>query len=191
MDMKPSEKHSLHNHLLIFKQTTSPNKILCLVQVGPNMFIEEFSYPNPSQQLHPFSLQNNMCFQVHAFFCKGSPSCKSMMPPFFQRFWLLFFLKAVSHFCHFSNGCWLHNLFFKGYSTPFLQMFFAFSKQSATTFFPKAASNLFCKGCAYIPYPFLQRVFLLAFFPKEPPFFQRLPFLQSVNLFCCLDQLCP
>ena len=92
------------------------------------------------------------------------------MPPFFQRFWLLFFLKAVSHFCHFSNGCWLHNLFFKGYSAPFLQMFFAFSKQVATTFFPKAASNLFCKGCAYIPYPFLQRVFLLAFFPKEPPF---------------------
>ena len=54
MDMKPSDKHSLHNHLFIFKQTTSPNKILCLVQVGPNMFIEEFSYPNPSQQLHPF-----------------------------------------------------------------------------------------------------------------------------------------
>ena len=65
-----------------------------------------------------------------------------------------------------------HNLFFKGCRQPF---------------FAKAAGNLFCKGCG-LPFPhllpFFQRFYFgwnlpQSFFPKEPPFFQRLPFLHK------------
>ena len=135
-------------------------------------------------------------------FFKGSTCCKSMQVPFCQRFcdWLpvlkedVFFPKTVPYII-FSNGCWLHIPAIKGYiAHPFVFQMFVFSqavchnlffKGCRQHFFAKAAGNLFCKGCG-LPFPhllpFFQRFYFgwnlpQSFFPKEPPFFQRLPFL--------------
>ena len=138
-------------------------------------------------------------------FFKGSTCCKSMQVPFCQRFcdWLpvlkedVFFPKTVPYII-FSNGCWLHTSCHQRiYSTPFCfpnVCFFTgslpqpfFQRLQATFFFAKAAGNLFCKGCG-LPFPhllpFFQRFYFgwnlpQSFFPKEPPFFQRLPFLHK------------
>lgn len=137
-------------------------------------------------------------------FFKGSTCCKSMQVPFCQRFcdWLpvlkedVFFPKTVPYII-FSNGCWLHIPAIKGYiAHPFVFQMFVFSqavchnhffKGCRQPFFAKAAGNLFCKGCG-LPFPhllpFFQRFYFgwnlpQSFFPKEPPFFQRLPFLHK------------
>ena len=137
-------------------------------------------------------------------FFKGSTCCKSMQVPFCQRFcdWLpvlkedVFSPKTVPYII-FSNGCWLHIPAIKGYiAHPFVFQMFVFSqavchnlffKGCRQPFFAKAAGNLFCKGCG-LPFPhllpFFQRFYFgwnlpQSFFPKEPPFFQRLPFLHK------------
>ena len=137
-------------------------------------------------------------------FFKGSTCCKSMQVPFCQRFcdWLpvlkedVFSPKTVPYII-FSNGCWLHVPAIKGYiAHPFVFQMFVFSqavchnlffKGCRQPFFAKAAGNLFCKGCG-LPFPhllpFFQRFYFgwnlpQSFFPKEPPFFQRLPFLHK------------
>ena len=137
-------------------------------------------------------------------FFKGSTCCKSMQVPFCRRFcdWLpvlkedVFSPKTVPYII-FPNGCWLHIPAIKGYiAHPFVFQMFVFSqavchnlffKGCRQPFFAKAAGNLFCKGCG-LPFPhllpFFQRFYFgwnlpQSFFPKEPPFFQGLPFLHK------------
>ena len=131
-------------------------------------------------------------------FFKGSTCCKSMQVPFCQRFcdWVpvlkedVFFPKTVPYII-FSNGCWLHTSCHQrihDIAHPFVfQMFVFFHRQFATTFFSKAAGNLFCKGCRQ---PFLQRLWptfptFATFFPKVflVGIFPNLFFFQRSNLF--------